>query len=48
VEKGMVFALEPKIGIEGTGMVGVENTYEVTEDGCRCLTGDDFGIVCVE
>lgn len=36
---GMVFALEPKIALPGLGMVGTENTYLVTEDGYKCLTG---------
>src|SRR5690606_23743740 len=31
LELGMVIALEPKIGIEGIGMVGIENTFLVTE-----------------
>ncbi len=38
VEEGMVFALEPKIGIEGYAMVGLENTYEVTSHGAKSLT----------
>ena len=46
-ETGMVMAVEPKLGIEGVGMVGVENTFEVTDAGGVCLTGDDYGIVCV-
>ncbi len=47
-EENMVIALEPKIGIEGVGMVGVENTFCVTPQGGRCLTGDKFDIICVE
>jgi Xaa-Pro aminopeptidase len=47
LEEGMVFALEPKIGIPGLGMVGVENVFEVTPAGGRCLTGDSFDIICV-
>lgn len=47
LEAGMVLALEPKMGIPGVGMVGVENTFEVTESGGKCLTGDAYGIVCV-
>lgn len=47
LEQGMVLALEPKIGIRGLGMVGVENTFEVTGDGGRCLTGADHSIVCL-
>lgn len=48
IEAGMVLALEPKVGIEGIGMVGVENTFEVTETGARSITGELFDIVCVE
>jgi Xaa-Pro dipeptidase len=29
-------------------MVGVENTFEVTPGGGRCLSGDRFEIVCLE
>ena len=47
LEQGMVLALEPKIGLPGLGMVGVENTFEVTPDGGRCLTGSDYSMVCV-
>ncbi len=48
LEVGMVLALEPKQGVPGIGMVGVENTFEVTEAGGVCMTGDRFEIVCVE
>lgn len=47
-EAGMVMALEPKLGVPGLGMVGVENTFEVTDSGGRCLTGDGFAMVPVE
>jgi len=47
LEENMVLALEPKIGIHGTGMVGVENTFEVSSSGGRCLTGHDFDMICV-
>ena len=47
LEQGMVLALEPKIGLPGLGMVGVENTFEVTPDGGRCLTGSDYSMVCI-
>lgn len=40
-------ALEPKIGIAGVGMVGVEDTYVVTPDGGRCLTGGSRPILAV-
>lgn len=35
---GMVFALEPKFVIPGTGAVGIENTLLVTENGVEKLT----------
>ena len=44
----MLLAVEPKIGIPGLGMVGVENTFEVTPGGGRCLTGAAYDIICVE
>ncbi len=47
VEEGMVFAIEPKIGLPGLGMVGVENTFEVTPAGGKCLTGEDYRIIAV-
>jgi len=48
VEQGQVFALEPKHGIPGLGMVGVENTFEVREGGAVCITGDDYAMLCIE
>jgi Xaa-Pro aminopeptidase len=48
LEAGMLLALEPKIGIPGLGMVGVENTFEVTAAGGRCVTGSAYDIICVE
>ncbi len=48
LEEGTVLAIEPKIGIPGVGMVGVENTFVVTPKGGKSLTGEDFGIICVD
>ena len=39
LEPGMTFAVEPKIALPGVGMIGTENTYVVTENGARSLTG---------
>jgi len=39
LEEGMTIAIEPKIGIDGIGMVGSENTYLVTKNGGESLTG---------
>jgi Xaa-Pro dipeptidase len=48
LELGMVLAVEPKMGIPGLGMVGAENTFEVTPQGGVCLTGNSFEMICVE
>jgi Xaa-Pro dipeptidase len=47
LEENMVFAVEPKKGIEGVGMVGIENTFVVTTNGGRCITGDNPGLISV-
>jgi len=44
---GMVFALEPKKGIKGIGMVGTENTFVVTPEGGRSITGTHPGLMPV-
>jgi Xaa-Pro dipeptidase len=44
----MTLALEPKFGIAGVGMVGVENTFEVTPAGGACLTGENYDIICID
>ncbi|RJR31765.1 MAG: aminopeptidase P family protein [Desulfobacteraceae bacterium] len=38
LERGMTFAVEPKIVFPGEGAVGIENTVAVTENGCEILT----------
>ena len=48
LEENMVFAVEPKKGIEGVGMVGIENTFVVTPEGGRCITGNNPGLILVE
>jgi Xaa-Pro dipeptidase len=47
LEKGMVIALEPKSGIPGVGLLGTENTWLVTPEGGRCLTGEHPGLLLV-
>jgi Xaa-Pro aminopeptidase len=47
LEEGMTLAVEPKIGIPGFGMVGVENTFEITPEGGKCLTGEKFDIITI-
>jgi len=48
ITENMVFALEPKKGIKGVGMVGIENTFVVTPSGGRCLTGSHPGLMLIE
>ncbi|MGE4468997.1 MAG: M24 family metallopeptidase [Desulfovibrio sp.] len=45
LETGMVLALEPKQSVPGIGMVGVENTFEVTPGGACSITGDQYEIL---
>jgi Xaa-Pro dipeptidase len=44
---GMVLALEPKKGIPGVGMVGIEDTFVVTPEGGRSITGHNPGLILV-
>jgi Xaa-Pro aminopeptidase len=39
IEENMVFAVEPKKGIKDVGLVGVEDTYIITQSGAKCITG---------
>jgi Xaa-Pro aminopeptidase len=43
--EGIVFAVEPKKGIENVGMVGIENTFIVTKNGGKCITGNNRGLI---
>jgi len=47
LEENMVFALEPKKGIPGVGMVGIENTFVVSKGRGRCITGTNPGLILV-
>lgn len=38
LEENMVIAIEPKFVVPKVGAVGVENTYQVTASGLKCLT----------
>ncbi len=48
LDENMVIALEPKKGIEGIGMVGIENTFIVTPVGGECITGHHRGLLFIE
>jgi len=43
----MVIALEPKLIYPGLGVVGIENTHLVTEDGLESLTISEEDIIIV-
>lgn len=47
LEPGMVFALEPKFVIPGTGAVGIENTFLVTADGIEKITQFEEEIIAL-
>lgn len=47
LQKNMVIALEPKLIFPGKGVVGIENTHRVTEDGLEQLTLAEQQIVSV-
>jgi Xaa-Pro aminopeptidase len=47
LQKNMVIALEPKKGLEGVGLVGIENTFLVTDQGGEKLTpgSDELSVI---
>jgi Xaa-Pro aminopeptidase len=47
LEEGMVLAVEPKVGISEVGMVGTENTFEVTANGGKAITGNNYEIITI-
>ena len=48
IQENMVFAVEPKKGIGGIGMVGIENSFVVTPEGGRSITGNNPGLILVD
>lgn len=47
LEENMVISLEPKKGLDGIGMLGVEDTYIVTPHGGKCITGGGSDIIVI-
>ncbi|MEX1031247.1 MAG: Xaa-Pro peptidase family protein [Paenibacillaceae bacterium] len=45
---GMVIAIEPKFTFPGRGVVGIENTYAITEEGYEKLTISREGIIRIQ
>jgi Xaa-Pro aminopeptidase len=43
----MTIAVEPKRGVKGVGLVGIENTFIVTPGGGRSITGSSRGLIPV-
>jgi len=48
LEPGMVIAIEPKFTFPGRGVVGIENSYCITDSGYEKLTVSREGIIRVE
>jgi len=48
LQKNMLIAVEPKKGLEGIGLVGIENTFLVTEKGGERITHGDDEISIIE
>ena len=47
LREGMTIAIEPKKGVAGVGLVGIENTFVVTTGGGRSITGSSPGLIPV-
>jgi Xaa-Pro dipeptidase len=47
LKEGMTVALEPKRGMKGIGLVGIENTFLVAPGGGRSITGNSPGLIPV-
>ncbi len=45
LQPGMVIAVEPKFTFPGRGVVGIENTYAITDDGFEKLTISREGLI---
>ncbi len=48
LENGMFIACEPKIGIPGFGMIGIENTFELIDNTVRNITSHQDGIIFIQ
>ena len=47
LENSMVLAIEPKIGIQNFGMIGIENTIEITEKGAINLSSEKDDLIFI-
>ncbi len=47
LSENMAISIEPKRSIPGLGTVGVEDTYIVTPEGGKCITGGEKDIIAV-
>lgn len=48
LENGMFIACEPKIGIPGFGMIGIENTFELVDNSVKNITSTQDGIIFLD
>ena len=44
LQPGMVIAIEPKLTFPGEGVVGIENSYAITDTGFEKLTTTNEGV----
>ncbi|WP_090983483.1 Xaa-Pro peptidase family protein [Paenibacillus sp. CF384] len=47
LEAGITLAVEPKFTFPGRGVVGIENSYLITDTGCRPLTRSPEGLIVI-
>ncbi|WP_091223839.1 Xaa-Pro peptidase family protein [Paenibacillus sp. BC26] len=47
LEAGITLAVEPKFTFPGRGVVGIENSYLITDTGCRPLTRSPEGLIII-
>ncbi len=45
LQKNMIIAIEPKKGLPGVGMLGIENTFLITDNAAESLTGSGHDII---
>jgi len=48
LETNMVIAIEPKIGIPNFGMLGIENTIEITDNGAVNLSSENDSLIFID
>ncbi len=47
LEEGMVFTIEPRLTVEGKGVVTIEEMVVVTKDGCEWLSHPQIELILI-